>query len=138
MTEQSFPEICRNDWSVNETIWTPRCDKLHVFDMVEKINRKKFVRWIFSLHTTKFYEAKVNSFCMSKLLIKINIVQTQLLFSKTTHSVETVYKKFFSGKKGNQSSISKWFILPTTHLHVNALTHVPFITSFTNEQSVDM
>ena len=30
-----------------------------------------------SLHT-KFYEAKINSFCMCKLLIKINIVLTQL------------------------------------------------------------
>ena len=28
LTEQSFPEICRNDWSLNETIWTPKCDKL--------------------------------------------------------------------------------------------------------------
>ena len=84
MTEQTFNltehfllEICRNDWSVNGTMWTPKCDKLHVFDMVEEMKRRKFVHWILSLQATKFYEAKVNSFCMCKLLIKINIVQTQ-------------------------------------------------------------
>ena len=43
LTEQSFPEIRRNDPSLNEAIWTLKCDKLHVFDMVEKIKRKKFV-----------------------------------------------------------------------------------------------
>ena len=74
LTEQSFPEIRRNDQSLNETIWTLECDKLYLFDMVEEMKRKKFVHWILSQHTTKFYEAKVNSFCMGKLLIKINIV----------------------------------------------------------------
>ena len=84
MTEQTFRltehfllEICRNDWSVNGTIWTSKCSKLHVFDLVEEMKRRKFVHWILSLQATKFYEAKVNSFCMCKLLIKINIVQTQ-------------------------------------------------------------
>ena len=41
LTEQSFPEIRRNDRSLNESIWTPKCDKLHVFDMVEKMRKKK-------------------------------------------------------------------------------------------------
>ena len=38
--KQSFAEIRRNDRSLNETIWTLKCDKLHVFDMVEKMKRK--------------------------------------------------------------------------------------------------
>ena len=42
LTGQSFPEICRNDLSLNETIWTWKCDKLHVFDVVEKMKRKEF------------------------------------------------------------------------------------------------
>ena len=78
LTQQSFPEIRRNDRSLGETIWTPKSDKLHVFAMVEKIKRKTFVHWILSLHAIKFYEAKVNSFCMGELLIKINIVQLQV------------------------------------------------------------
>ena len=41
LTEQSFAEIRRNDRSLNETIWTPTCNKLHVFDMVEEMKRKK-------------------------------------------------------------------------------------------------
>ena len=41
LTEQSFPEIRRNDQSLNETIWTPTCNKLHVFDMVEEIIKEK-------------------------------------------------------------------------------------------------
>ena len=43
LTQHSFPEICRNDRPLNETIWTPKCDKLHKFHMVEKMKRKKFV-----------------------------------------------------------------------------------------------
>ena len=39
LTEQSFPEIHRNNQSLNETIWTPKCDKLHVFGMVEEMKR---------------------------------------------------------------------------------------------------
>ena len=46
--------------------------------MVDELKRKKFVDWMLSLHTTKFYEAKINSFFMYKLLIKMNIVQTQV------------------------------------------------------------
>ena len=42
------------------------------------MKRIKLVNWILSLHPTKSYEVKVNSFCMCKSLIKINIVQTQL------------------------------------------------------------
>ena len=73
-----FLKFCGNDWSLNETILTPKCNKLHVFDMAEKMRRKKFVQWVLSLYATKCYEAKVNSFCIGKFLIKINIVQTQL------------------------------------------------------------
>ena len=42
LTKQSFPEIRRNDQSLNETIWTPKFDKLHVFDMVEEMKKIKF------------------------------------------------------------------------------------------------
>ena len=41
LTEQSFPEIHRNNQSLNETIWTPPCNKLQVFDMVEEIIKEK-------------------------------------------------------------------------------------------------
>ena len=92
LTAQTFPEIYRNDRSLNETIWTPKCDKLHVFDMVEKMKRKKFVHRVLSLHTTKFYEAKVNSFCMRKLLIKTYTVQTQLW-------EKPIYKPLFYSEK---------------------------------------
>lgn len=44
LTVQSFPEISSNDRSPNETIWTPKCDRLQVFDMVEEMKRKGFVR----------------------------------------------------------------------------------------------
>lgn len=44
LTVQSFPEISSNDQSPNETIWTPKCDRLQVFDMVEEMKRKGFVR----------------------------------------------------------------------------------------------
>ena len=40
-TEQSFSEIRRNVRSLDETIWTPTCNKLHVFDTVEEMKRKK-------------------------------------------------------------------------------------------------
>ena len=43
LTEESFPEIRRNDQSLNETIWTPKCDKLYVFDMVEEMKRKSLL-----------------------------------------------------------------------------------------------
>ena len=43
LTVQSCPEISRNDRSLNETIWTPKCDRLQVFDMVEEMKRKKSV-----------------------------------------------------------------------------------------------
>ena len=35
LTKQSFPEIRRNDRSLNETIWASMCNKQHLFDMVE-------------------------------------------------------------------------------------------------------
>ena len=40
LTKQSFPEICRNNQALNETMWTLKCDKLHVFDMVDELKRK--------------------------------------------------------------------------------------------------
>ena len=43
LTEQCFPEICRNDQSLNETIWTLKCDKLHAFDMMEEIKIKSLL-----------------------------------------------------------------------------------------------
>ena len=43
LTEESFPEIRRNDQSLNETIWTPKCDKLYVFGMVEEMKRKSLL-----------------------------------------------------------------------------------------------
>ena len=128
----NLPKIHRNDWSLNKTIWTPKCDKLHVFDMVEKMKIKKFVHWILSWHATKFYEAKVNSCCMSKLLIKRNIVQTQL-WEKPIYKVLSCFRKqhvlsVFWGKREP--------IKISMNLHVNTLTHVPFLTSFTDEQSI--
>ena len=41
LIKQSFPKIHRNDQSLNETIWSLKCDKLHVFDMVDEMKRKK-------------------------------------------------------------------------------------------------
>ena len=43
LTEESFPEIRRNDQSLSETIWTLKCDKLYVFDMVEEMKRKSML-----------------------------------------------------------------------------------------------
>ena len=43
LTEQSFPEIRRNDRLLNETIWTLKYDKLHVFDMVDEMKRKSLL-----------------------------------------------------------------------------------------------
>ena len=43
LIEQSFPEICRNDQSLNEAIQSLKCDKLHVFDMVEGMKRKSLL-----------------------------------------------------------------------------------------------
>ena len=62
----SFPKICRNDQSL--TIWTPNCNKLHVFDMVEEMKRKKFNKILFlcTKEISAKVEAKVNSFCMCK------------------------------------------------------------------------
>ena len=99
LSKQSFPEICRNDRSLNETIWTPKCDKLHVLDMVEKMKRKTFVHWILSLNTTKFYEAKVDSFCMGKLLIKIYIYSENSFGKNPFISFFLFTINFFSGKK---------------------------------------
>ena len=127
LTEQSFAEIRRNDRSLNETIWTPTCNKLHVFDMIEEMKRKKFVHWILSLHATKFYEAKVNSFCKGKWLIKTNVVQTQL-WEKLIYKVLSCFRKqkvlsglftrnFFLGKKGtNPASQNDSFCPPLTSM----------------------
>ena len=35
LTQESFPEIQRNVKSLNETIWTLKCHKLHVFNMID-------------------------------------------------------------------------------------------------------
>ena len=51
LTQQTFPDICSNDRSLNKTVWTLKCDKLHVIDIVEEIKRKNFVKGILSLHT---------------------------------------------------------------------------------------
>ena len=45
----------------------------------------KYSRSKISLHATKFYEAKFNSFCMCKLLMKINIGATRF-------EEKTIYK----------------------------------------------
>ena len=118
LTEQSFPEIRRNDRSLNESIWTPKCDKLHVFDMVEKMRRKKSLLVVCYLCT----QAKINSFCMGKLLIKINIVQTQF-WKKPIYMVLSRFRKkhvlfrlfsriFFCGKRK-----------PIKHLKIIHLAH---------------
>ena len=60
LTEQSFPEICRNDQSLNETIWTPKCDKLHVFDMMEEMKRKSLL--------TEYYLCMQQNFMTQKLI----------------------------------------------------------------------
>ena len=44
-----------------------KCDKLHVFDIVEEMKRKHFFYWI----RNKIYEAKVNSFCMCKSILEM-------------------------------------------------------------------
>ena len=54
LTQQTFPDICSNDRSLNKTVWTLKCDKLHVIDIVEEIKRKNFVKGILSLHTLFF------------------------------------------------------------------------------------
>ena len=137
-------EIRRSDRSLNETIWATNCDKLHVLDMIKEMKRKKFVHWVLSLHTTKFYEAEVNSLCISKLFIKINIVQPQL-WEKSIHKLLSCFRKqhvlsrlftriFFLGKKGaNQASQNNSF-RPQLTPNINALTHVSFITSSINAQ----
>ena len=40
-----------------------------MFDMVDEMKWKKFVHWILSLHATKFYEGKVNSFCTGREIL---------------------------------------------------------------------
>ena len=101
------------------------CNKLHVFDMVEEMKRKRFVHWILLLRAIRFYEAKVNSFYMGKLLIKINIVQTHL-WEKPIYKLLSCFWE--------QHILSRLFIRifffwgdRTNQLHVNTLTHVPFI-----------
>ena len=149
LTKQSFPEICRNNGSLNETVSTLKCDTLHVFDMVDELKRKKFVNWIISLHVTKFFEAKGNSFCTiinqdkysaNSALRKTNLQAS--LFSKIRHSLccgeinyfdRLDWLPFSERKRVNQSCMSKWFIFPNTHLHVNTLTHGSFIISLPNK-----
>ena len=44
-------------WPTRFPIWPS-----NVFEMVEEMNRKKFVHWILSLHTTKLYDPKLIHF----------------------------------------------------------------------------
>ena len=69
LTEQSFPEIRRNDRSLIETIWTLKCDKLHVFNMVDEVGKKSLLIEYYLCMQQNF--RKQNSFWMCKLLIKI-------------------------------------------------------------------
>ena len=109
-------------------VWQTAC--------VWKMKRKKFVHWILSLHAAKFYESKVNSFCMGKLLIKINIVQTPLLvkpiskvlsYFRKQHVLSRLFTRnfFLDKKRTNQASqnnsfrpqlTSKWTLLHMCHL----------------------
>ena len=63
LTQQSFPEIHRNrslrDYlqSLNETIWTLKFHKLHVFNMVDEMERKKFFNYIISA-CSKIFRSK--------------------------------------------------------------------------------
>ena len=132
LTEQSFAEIRRNDRSLNETIWTPTCNKLHVFDMIEEMKSKKFVHWILSLHATKFYKARVNSFSMGKLLIKIKPIYKFFHCFRKQHVLSRLFIRVFFGRAEGSGGGR------TNQHHVNALTHVPFIISFTNEQSISI
>ena len=130
--------------------------------MVDEMKRIKLVNWILSLHPTKSYEVKVNSFCMCKSLIKINIVQTQLwekpiykLCLQKQHILPGLFIRklcygemnyfdtldsffFFWGKKwANQACQNIHFTHHSPHFtHQNTLTHGPFITSLTNMQSI--
>ena len=83
---------------------------------------------------------------MGKLLIKINIVQTQL-WEKLIHKLISCFQKqhdfsrliFFWGGGGRVEEpikCLKIIYFATTQLHVSALANVPFIRSFTNEQSI--
>ena len=37
---RSVIEICQNEQSLNEIIWTLKCDKLHMFGMVDELKKK--------------------------------------------------------------------------------------------------
>ena len=54
LTKQSFPEICRINQSLNETIWTLKCDRLDVFDMVEEMKKKSLLIEYFLCMQQKF------------------------------------------------------------------------------------
>ena len=43
LIKKYFPKIRRNERSLIETINTPKCDKLHVFDMMEEMKRKSLL-----------------------------------------------------------------------------------------------
>ena len=76
LTKQSFPEICRNDRSLNETIWTSKCDKLHVFGMVERMERTKFVHWNIWGFRSNFVDCE--SFLESNSLDILALCETNL------------------------------------------------------------
>ena len=60
LTEQSFPEICMNDQSLNGTIWTLKCNKLYVFDMVDELKRKSLL--------TEYYLCMQQNFMKQKFI----------------------------------------------------------------------
>ena len=62
LTEQSFPEICRNELSLNDTIWALKCDKMHVFDMVDESKRKSLLTEYYLCMQKKFMKQKLIHF----------------------------------------------------------------------------
>ena len=94
--------------------------------MVDELKRKKFVDWMLSLHTTKFYEAKINSFCMYKLLIKMNIVQTQVW-------EKPIYKLLCFRK---QHVFSRPFIRNLYHGEMNCFDTVKTLFSERNSEPI--
>ena len=57
LIKQSFPEICRNDRSLNETIWTLKCGKSLLIEYL--LIEQKFVNWTSSLQATRFLKQKL-------------------------------------------------------------------------------
>ena len=60
LTKQSFPEICWNHQSLNETIWTLKYGKLHMIDMVDELKTKSLL--------TEYYFYMLQNFMKRKLI----------------------------------------------------------------------